>query len=223
MLCYLSACVVKGRRNCGAYLRERTHAKSEFPSGNRLFLSSVVSARAFSPVLCPPSVPFYSPFLPSLSTHERFTSRVRDTRPPDTTASFINQRADRESRRDVVVLRIKMESPGRHDSIRVCRGLGMLTTLWCYRWNHNLHLGENWSILHEARVRRDDKPRYLRMHGCCLAYRVSRICFRLQISWIIRSLFFVNANSKLQPLFTNVESSTLNRILNEKRNKSRTT
>lgn len=89
--------------------------------------------------------PFILPFLSSLSTHERFTSRVKDTRPP------VLYR-DQSSGHDTA---LHMEFLDCCASILIHRGLGILMIFWYYC---KKHLGkENWPILRKTR----DKLKYL--------------------------------------------------------------
>lgn len=72
--------------------------------------------------------PFILPCLSSLSTHERFTSRVKDTRPP------VLYR-DRSSGHDTA---LHMEFLDHRTSILIRRGLGILMILRYYRKKHDL-------------------------------------------------------------------------------------
>lgn len=92
--------------------------------------------------------PFILPFLSSLSTHERFTSRVRDTRPPVLYH-------DRSSGHDTALY---TEFLDRRASILIRRGLGMFMILRCYRRKHDLEGKISQSY---AKHMYDDKSKYL--------------------------------------------------------------
>lgn len=129
--------------------------------------------------------PFILPFLSNLSTHERFTTRVKDTCPP------VLYR-DRSSGHDTA---LHMEFLDSRALILIRRGLGIFMILRYYRRKHDLggklaNLARNicmmisWSIC---------------MCRFFLTYKVSQICFNQCIIfeiylWLTGSLFLWLSN-----------------------------
>lgn len=119
----LSEFTVEDRGSYGCVLQHR--------GSHRKIFSSSFPPRSLSrhaPTAADLLRPFILPFLSSLSTHERFTSRVKDTRPPVLCR-------DRSSGHDAA-LHTEFLDPCA--SIPIRRGSGILMTLRYYRRKHEL-------------------------------------------------------------------------------------
>jgi len=101
---------------------------SDRSSHRKIFSSGFPPRSRHAPTAAALLCPFILSFLSSLSTHERFTSRVKDTRPPVLYH-------DRSSGHDTVLHTEFLDCCA---SILIRRGLGILMTLRYYRRKHDL-------------------------------------------------------------------------------------